>query len=394
MESTELGLEMATVPANDQFAAQARSGNEPGSACPLEVDPGLVKMAAKLKAMAPADSSPVSSAGSVSARESSQSIPPQLKLALPLIPLMLRQVPGLGWCLHLPFSRLSAALIAWLLCAVGLVDSVSIRTVQRWLKADKIKPWNVRSWITPKNLKDFLDRARVVLALYARVPTFGPDEVAFSIDEKTSIQARSHCSQKGPRKGKPGRLEHSYVRAGAVQLFAALNVATGKVIAAIFPDKTFDEFSEFTIDLIRTAIKQGYRTIHLILDNGSTHRPKALQSGINAWLSRQPEIAGVSVEVHWLPVRSSWLNQVEIFFNHLQAFVLTVNNYPTTEALREQILAFVTYWNVRKGPIDWTYTVSDLEHQFNRTPETPDPRLNRKRKKRYRKVAVTLPNAA
>lgn len=73
-----------------------------------------------------------------------------------------------GWCVHLPFSRLSAAWIAWLLVAVGLVETISKRTVQRWLAAAHIKPWQFRSWITPKDLPSFLVRAKPVLDLYAR----------------------------------------------------------------------------------------------------------------------------------------------------------------------------------------------------------------------------------
>lgn len=386
--STESSSGKAATPAADQLTPhQAFTAAEPVchkvSQFPCEVDPGLVEMVA----LSEVGEAPVSPDQLVNSKEPSLPIPPQLELVAPLLPLMLRQVTGLGWCLHLPFSRLSGALIAWLLCAVGLVESVSIRSVQRWLKTEKIKPWNVRSWITPKNLKDFLGRARVVLAVYARVPLFGPTEVAYSADEKTSIQARERASQEAPQKGKPGKLEHSYIRRGALQLFAALNIATGKIFWRIFPEKSFDEFSQFVICLIQDAIKQGYRTIHLILDNGSTHRPKILQAGINAWLVRQ-KLTDVSVQVHWLPVRSSWLNQVEIFFNHLQTFVLTVNNYPSIEALKEMIDEFIIFWNAMKGPIEWTYTVADLEHQFNRTSDTPDPRVGRARKRRYKKVAV------
>lgn len=311
----------------------------------------------------------------------------QLKSLAFMLPWLLNQHPDLGWCLHLPFSRLSAALIAWILAAVGLVSTVSTRTVQRWLKAEKIKPWNFRSWISPKNLKVFLERARVVLALYARVSMFDSDEAAFSVDEKTSIQARERATHEPPKKGKPGRLQQSYVRKGAVQLYAALNVAMGNIFHRLHKGKgTFLIFSDFLTSLIKSAVAQGYRKIHIILDNGSAHRPKALQAWVDAWLIAQ-NLTDVTVHIHLLPVRSSWLNQVEIFFGRLQDYVLTVNDYESIEALKSRISTFIEFWNLRPRPIEWTYTTADLEHQFARNPDTPDPRLSRPKKKRYKKAA-------
>lgn len=308
----------------------------------------------------------------------------QIRFLMVWLPCLLSQDPDRGLCLHLPFSRLSAPVIAWVLRVVGLVDSISARTVQRWLSAEKIKPWNFRSWITPKDLKSFLERAKVVLALYARVPSFKKGEVAYSLDEKTSIQARARCTQDPPKKGKPGRVQSTYARKGAVQLFAALNVAVGSVFARLHTQKTFAVFSEFVTSLILMAVSQGNSTIHLIIDNGSTHRPKALQAWIDAWLVQQ-ELKDVTVHVHRLPVRSSWLNQVEIFFGQLQSFVLTPNNYPSIDALKERITQFIDFWNLYPQPIDWTYTVADLQHQFERTPDTPDPRIGRPTKKRRAK---------
>jgi len=305
----------------------------------------------------------------------------QIRFLMLWLPWLLSQDPDQGLCLHLPFSRLSAPVIAWVLRVVGLVDSISARTVQRWLSAEKIKPWNFRSWITPKDLKSFLERGKVVLALYARVPNFKKGEAAYSVDEKTSIQGRARCTQEPPQKGKPGRVQSTYVRKGAVQLFAALNVAVGSVFAQLHTKKTFDVFSEFVTSLILMAVSEGNNIIHLIIDNGSTHRPKALQAWIDAWLIKQ-ELMNVTVHVHRLPVRSSWLNQVEIFFGQLQSFVLTPNNNPSLDVLKERITHFIDFSNFYPQPIDWTYTVADLQHQFERTPDTPDPRIGRPTKTR------------
>lgn len=265
--------------------------------------------------------------------------------------------------LETPFSRLSAARIAWILTSLGVVASISARTVARWLKAEKLKPWRFHSWITPKRLADFLPRACAVLDLYERAKTFLHHEVIFSIDEKTSIQAREHPTHAPAGPGRPARIEHTYKRHGALALFAALNVLTGWVFGRVYDnvDKTFETFSEFLTELLAKAVAQGYTVIHLILDNASIHRPKYLQAWLEEHLRAYP---GVEVVVHWLPVRSSWLNQVEIFFSVLQTQALTPNNFASIHLLRQRILGFINYWNRTHGPIKWTYTSDRLRQKY------------------------------
>lgn len=265
--------------------------------------------------------------------------------------------------LETPFSRLSAARIAWILTSLGVVTSISARTVARWLKAEKLKPWRFHSWITPKKLADFLPRACAVLDLYERAKTFLRHEAIFSIDEKTSIQAREHPTHTPAGPGRPARIEHTYKRHGALALFAALNVLTGWVFGRVYDnvDKTFETFSEFLTELLAKAVAQGYTVIHLILDNASIHRPKYLQAWLEEHLKAYP---GVEVVVHWLPVRSSWLNQVEIFFSVLQTQALTPNNFASIHLLRQRILGFINYWNRTHGPIKWTYTSDRLRKKY------------------------------
>jgi hypothetical protein len=264
--------------------------------------------------------------------------------------------------LVVPVSRFSAATIATLLIQLGMVAAMSTRTIARWLHADKLKPWRVRSWITPKDLATFLERACPVLDLYERVATgtLEPGEVVFSIDEKTSIQARAHASYTPTGAGEPAHLEHTYKRRGAVHLIAALNVETGTVGGTVVADKRFVEFGAFLRDLLTTVLRQGGRRIHLILDNGSTHRPKYLAQ----WVSES--FPGVAIELHWLPVRSSWLNQVEIFFGILQQHALTPNDFPGTDAVTQRILAFIAYRNQSARPIAWTYTSRQLRAKHER----------------------------
>lgn len=261
----------------------------------------------------------------------------------------------LGWCLKVPISRFSAALVAALLTVIGLA-AVSSRTVARWFRADKIKPWRFRSWVTPVNWAKFLPRAEAILDLYERVPSLAQDEIVLSVDEKTSIQARKRDSYRPAGAGEPAHVEHTYKRTGFVHLFAALNVATGKVFGQVTQTKTFSAFSQFLADLVKDATARGYKKVHLLLDNGSTHRPKYLET----WFSQQDWLGGAEVIVHWLPVRSSWLNQVEIFFSELQQHVLLPNNMSGPDQLGRRIIDYIDFRNDRAKPYKWTYTSADL----------------------------------
>lgn len=268
--------------------------------------------------------------------------------------------------IKLPLSRFPARIIAWCIMAIGIVVSISVRTVQRMLKAEKLKPWRFRSWITPKNLPDFFLRASDILDLYAHAKTMEFNEVVFSIDEKTSVQARHHATYTPAGDGEPAHLEHTYVRRGAVNLLASLNVSNGAVLGQVYMHKTFQSFAEFLKVLITGAVLCGKRIIHLILDNSSIHRPKYL----GTWLAET--FPHVQVVVHWLPVRSSWLNQIEIFFSLLQTQALTPNNFPTIEAVVKQIFGYIDWHNLYPRPIKWNYTKDDLheKHRVQRLEKT------------------------
>ncbi len=263
----------------------------------------------------------------------------------------------------MPISRFSAGLVAVLLAIIGLA-TVSARTVARWFRADKLKPWRFRSWVTPVDLAKFLPKAEAILDLYERIPGLADDEVIFSVDE--SIQARKRDSYRPAGAGEPAHVEHTYKRCGFVHLFAALNVATGKVFGQVTQTKTFSTFSQFITALIKGAAARGHKTIHLILDNGSTHRPKYLET----WISEQDWLSGLRIIVHWLPVRSSWLNQVEIFFSELQQHVLLPNDTSGPDQLGGRIIDYIDFRNEDTKPYRWTYTSADLRRKYAVSHET------------------------
>lgn len=280
----------------------------------------------------------------------------------------------LGLCVKLPVSRFGAAMIAWLLGVVGLVTSISVRTVQRWLAAELLKPWQFRSWITPKNLKAFLERGKDILDLYERVAhgLLAPDEVVHCIDEKTSIQARRRASYSPPQEGEPARVEHTYERQGAVQLYGSLDVAVGRTFEQVQQKKDFATFSQFLAALLCKVVAAGARIIHLIMDNGSLHRPKYLSTWLAEWL-RDQGYTQVEVVLHWLPPRSSWLNQMEIIFSLVQTHVLMPNNCESTDQMAARILAYLALRSQNPRPVDWTYTSAQLCKKYDADPSTVTP---------------------
>ncbi len=284
---------------------------------------------------------------------------PKLAGELAEAKLLNKDQSGQLW-LTVPVSRFSAAIIAWLLVVLGIVKSVSTQTVSRWLKNERLKPWQFRSWITPRNLESFLPRARDVLELYQRIRFLKNHEIVWSGDEKTSIQARERESQKPSSPGHPAHVENTYIRQGAAQLLAALNVATGKVLGIVRSGKAFAQFQELIYEIVEESLRQGKTLIHLVLDNGSTHRPKYLER----WLEQ--EFTNVRFQVHWLPVHSSWLNQIEIYFSRLQSGALTPNNFASLDELSKRILGFIALTNLDPVPIKWTYTAFQLFRKYGR----------------------------
>jgi DDE superfamily endonuclease len=260
-----------------------------------------------------------------------------------------------------PLSRWSASALACAVIQRRIVPSISGSTIKRWLKADRIKPWQYHSWQRPTDPR-FLERAIPILTLYERAEVLArKGHIIVCADEKTSIQARRACGRTTPaRPGQPLRLPDRYQREGAVQLFGGLLVHTGETLARCFERKRFVEFQVFLRMLLGSVWCRRIRSLHLILDNGSTHAPQRLP----AW------IGGLAlpfrVNLHWLPVNASWLDQIEIVFSELQRKALTPNDFESTDHVRQRILGFLADRNRRARPIQWTYTSQKLLAKFRR----------------------------
>jgi len=126
--------------------------------------------------------------------------------------------------------------------------------------------------------------------------------------------------------------------------------------------KCFVDFQAFVQQaIIPEALRRQVHTVTFILDNGTTHAPKQLES----WLCEQEQACEgrLHFQVHWLPPNASWLDQIEIWFSVLQRKHLQPNHFVTTNALETSLSEYIAYYNQTAKPINWTYTVEKLEQK-------------------------------
>ena len=257
------------------------------------------------------------------------------------------------------YQRWSGEKLAQVATQEGMVDGIGASTIRDLLRADKIKPWHYHLWEKPSD-PDLVKKGGPVLDVYEKAPQAAKEgEMTCSIDEKTSIQARNPIHASKPAvPGNPVHVAARYERKGALNLFCALIVATGVVLAQCFNRKRFCEFQTFLLNLFALARDKGIKVLNLIVDNGTTHAPKQLAK----WISS----LNLPFEVHifWLPKYASWLNQVEIIFSKVQRNVLTPPHFPNKVALERSLLTYCEQLNLHPKPIKWTYTKDKFLFKF------------------------------
>jgi transposase len=199
----------------------------------------------------------------------------------------------------------------------------------------------------------FVAKVRDVVGLYMNPPS---NAVVFSFDEKSQIQALERAQPILPMDiGQPERQTHNYIRNGTLDLFAALNVATGEVIARC---KQRHRAKDFLVFLREVEEQVDPRLqIHVVLDNLSAHKTPAVRQ----WLLRHPR-----VEFHFTPTYSSWLNLVERFFGLLTEQALKRGSHTSIPQLRAAILAYVEAHNENGKPFKWTKTADVILGKMRR----------------------------
>ena len=264
-----------------------------------------------------------------------------------------------------PLSRWTGPELAAELLAQGLVSGpVSVSSLLRILADNPVKPWQYQSWIYPRD-PDLAAKASVVLDLYQgfyQGQPLGPGDRILSFDAKPSIQARGRIHATLPAApGRPARVEHEYVRHGALALLAGLDVHTGEVFASTPGTTGIVPFMDLAGQVMERPEYKNAPRVFVIVDNGSDHRGKAAAG-------RLREAHPNAVMVH-TPVHASWLNQIEIFFSVIQKKVVSPNDFASLDKLSETLLAFVRRYNQTAKPFSWKYTAADLADLLHRISE-------------------------
>jgi transposase len=264
-----------------------------------------------------------------------------------------------------PLARWTGPELAAELTAQGLVNSaVSASSILRILAEHPVKPWQYQSWIYPRD-PNFAAKASVVLDLYQgryEGKPLRPGDRILSVDAKPSIQARGRCHPTLPAApGRPVRVEHEYVRNGALALLAAFDVHTGKVFASTPKTTGIAPFMELMAQVMSQPEYANAPRVFVIVDNGSDHRGRA---AIDRLRKAHPN----AIMIH-TPVHASWLNQVEIFFSIIQKKVVTPNDFASTTELSRTLLAFVDRYNQTARPFNWKFTADDLTTLLRRINE-------------------------
>jgi len=223
---------------------------------------------------------------------------------------------------------------------------ISHSTVGRIWQAHGLKPHIVRGFKL-SNDPQFIAKVRDIVGLYMNPPDHA---LVFSFDEKPQIQALERAQPVLPMDlGMPERQTHNYIRHGTLDLFAALNVATGEVIAKTKKQHRAKDFVSFLRELDKAA--EDDLEVHVILDNLSAHKAPT----VKRWLVRNPRF-----QLHFTPTYASWLNLVERFFALLTNEALRRGSHTSIPQLRKAILDYVEVHNEEAKPFRWTKSADEI----------------------------------
>ena len=218
--------------------------------------------------------------------------------------------------------------------------------VNRVWKSVGLKP-HLEKQFKVSNDPDFEEKLCDVVGLYLNPPE---NAVVFCVDEKTSIQALDRTQPGLPlKKGRCGTMTHDYKRNGTSTLFAALDVAVGKVIGQCYQKHTHKEFLKFLKIVESQTDKE--KELHLIVDNYATHKHEKVRN----WLKRNKRI-----KLHFIPTSSSWLNLVERFFGVLTEKQLRRGVFTSVQELEQKIQEYIDKQNEDPKPFVWTKSVEDI----------------------------------
>ncbi|HTV83330.1 MAG TPA: IS630 family transposase [Acidobacteriaceae bacterium] len=251
---------------------------------------------------------------------------------------------------------------------------VSKSTVNNVWRSHNLKPHRVKSFKLSRDPL-FLEKLTDVVGLYLNRPE---QAMVLCVDEKSRIQALDRTQPGLPmKKGRCGTMTHDYQRNGSTTLFAALELAQGKVVGECYQRHLHQEFLRF-LRRLDTEFP-GRVPLHLVMDNYGTHKEPQVQ----AWLKKHPRFV-----LHFVPTRSSWLNLVERWFGELTRNCVRRGSFCSVGDLQHAIQEFLDSWNENPRPFVWTATVESILAKLSRCRQTlqkiqPGCTLPRSRKKKH-----------
>jgi len=216
-----------------------------------------------------------------------------------------------------------------------------MRVARVWKRA-RLQPHRVESYVA-SNDPQFESKAADIIGLYMNPPECA---AVFCVDEKTAIQALDRLDPVLPMS--PGRAERhgfEYYRHGTLSLYAALNTDTGEVLGKTADRHTSEEFVAFLSDIV--AHQPEGREIHIIADNLSAHKTKRVEE----FLTRHS-----NVTIHYTPTYSSWLNQVELWFNKIERDVIARGVFTSIPDLSRKLMRYIREGNKNPKPVKWSYS--------------------------------------
>jgi transposase len=229
----------------------------------------------------------------------------------------------------------------WSVRTLAKATGVGRETVRTILQDAHLRPHRLGTF-TQSNDPEFREKLVDVVGLYTDPPD---NAVVLCVDEKTQLQALDRTQPQLPmRPDQIARRTHDYKRNGTTQLFAALDVAAARVQARCQDHHRSEDFLRF---LDGVAKYYGSKDIHVVLDNVSSHKSKAVE----LWAQAHPR-----VHFHFVPTYSSWLNLVEIFFGMVQTKVVSRGVFTSKSDLVAKLLAFVDKFNREGKRFRWTKT--------------------------------------
>jgi len=247
---------------------------------------------------------------------------------------------------------------------------ISHESVARIWRDNGLRPWRIDTFKLSTDPR-FEEKLVDVVGLYLNPPA---KAVVFSFDEKTKVQALDRTQRSLPMiRGRADTMTHDYKRHGTIDLFAALNLATGEVIADYRDQHTSADVLAFFKKIDRTVPRR--LDIHVVLDNLSAHKGPE----VTEWLARPRQARW---HLHFTPTSSSWLNLVERFFKELTDRRLRRGVFSSVPDLVRAMQTWIAARNADPKPFTWTAAADEIIDKVKRgrtslsrltSPKTPSP---------------------